>query len=545
MNVSEYDALVHRTDQSKGRTVAERRGIALYGLVGEIGSLVSAIKKKLLAEGGEAAWDQPNEEIKEELGDVLWYCYALSHVENAETFDILASDISLLKKQLGASNELAEKIQAALDPSKREAFIEAAQHFPPSKDYSFDDYQKLAFKTARTNGVTLLEVCLAVLTQLVAELLRATLPEVELTINKNIVDRPCNKILGEVTWHIAAIASLYHLSLDEVVQFNAQKVLFRAERGSPTPLHDDGRDKSQQFPRTFEIALVPVAHGTSRMYFEGRRLGDDLRDNAAEDDGYRFHDVMHLALIAHLGWSPVFRGMMKRKRPDVDEVQDGGRAKVVEELVLKAIHSEGERQAKEAGRSHIDGPTRLFPERSTIPFSLLKKLRSWVTGLEVSSNAFWEWEDAIFSGCELLAQLRKHKQGTVSVDLIARSISFRPTVSPRISGHVVALGMSSAHEQESDQLLFAAERDWVQSRGRRRETIAAKKALLSTLNAPTTLASQVDVRLLDDNQISVIATDQVQDRIWELGAVDFRTTFTTEGESAFCIAVALSDAPLK
>jgi hypothetical protein len=79
---------------------------------------------------------------------------------------------------------------------------------------------------------------------------------------------------------------------------------------------------------------------------------------------------------------------MRKKRDDVDEIEDGGRAKVVEELVLKAIHSEGERQAKEAGRCSIGGPVRIFPDRSTITFRLLKTLRVYVEGLEVWKNAY-------------------------------------------------------------------------------------------------------------------------------------------------------------
>lgn len=64
MNVAEYDKFVRRMDQYAAKPPEERHAIALYGLVGEIGSLVSAVKKKILAEGGEADWDQPNEEIK-------------------------------------------------------------------------------------------------------------------------------------------------------------------------------------------------------------------------------------------------------------------------------------------------------------------------------------------------------------------------------------------------------------------------------------------------------------------------------------------------
>jgi len=47
---------------------------------------------------------------------------------------------------------------------------------------------------------------------------------------------------------------------------------------------------------------------------------------------------------------------------------------VVEELAIKAIHSEGDKQAKAAGRCILDAPTRLFPNRSLINFKLLKTL---------------------------------------------------------------------------------------------------------------------------------------------------------------------------
>lgn len=428
MKAAEYDEFVRGTDQYAAKPQKERHEVALYGLVGEIGSLVSAVKKKILAEGGKADWDQPNEEIKEEIGDVIWYCFSLSRIINGGSFDILAHDITLLKREVGGKNERAEKIRAALDPASKDTFLAAAQSFPPAGGCSFDDYQTLAFKTARTDGRVLLEVCLAVLYQLGAELLRDTLPEIELTLNKNIADRPSNTVLGEITWHLAAIASLYHLSMDEIVAFNRKKVSFRSERGAPTPLHDEGRNPNQQFPRLFDVAFVSVGPGKSRMYFQSGRLGNDLTDNANEDDGYRFHDVLHLGLIAHLGWSPVIRGMMKRKRPDVDEVEDGGRAKVVEELVLKAIHTEGERQAKEAGRGSTGGPVRFFPDRSTITFRLLKTLRAYVEGLEVWENAYWEWEDAICDGCEVFFQLREHQQGTVHVDLEKRKLTFSPTV---------------------------------------------------------------------------------------------------------------------
>src|SRR2546425_1996035 len=51
-----------------------------------------------------------------------------------------------------------------------------------------------------------------------------------------------------------------------------------------------------------------------------------IQDNAYDDDGYRFHDVFHFAHLAILGWSPVLRKLLKRKRRNdvlVDEVEDG------------------------------------------------------------------------------------------------------------------------------------------------------------------------------------------------------------------------------
>ena len=69
---------------------------------------------------------------------------------------------------------------------------------------------------------------------------------------------------------------------------------------------------------------------------DGVKLGDPLTDNAYDDDGYRFHDVFHLAYASMLGWSPITRFFFKAKResdPRVREVEDGGRATVIEEAI--------------------------------------------------------------------------------------------------------------------------------------------------------------------------------------------------------------------
>jgi hypothetical protein len=396
----------------------------------------------------------------------------------------------------------------------------------------------------------LLEVCIAVLWQLGAELLRPTLPEIEIALNRNIADRPTNVVLGEITWHLSAMASLYDLSLDDIVASNCTKVRFRSERGAHTPLHDHDREAHEQFPRAFDVAFVRIGTQKSRMYLHGKRLGDDLTDNFYDDDGYRFHDVIHLALIAHLGWSPVVRGLMRRKRKSrndrVDEVEDGARAKLVEELVIKAIHSEGDRQAKAAGRCVLGKPTRLFPDRSLVNFKLLKALRTYVDGLEVAKNTFWEWEDAIFEGFDMYHQLCNETQGTVHVDLDARKLSFSSTVCPAIQGIAVGLGMGSADvlPKKVDQVLSPAEREWASVRNLIAETVAAKRAILDALGLDKHSrehCADIELRLDAGNRVYVKTVRSVQQHVWALRAIDYKVAFSRNSSEIICTATAIAD----
>ncbi|PWE80508.1 hypothetical protein XF30_30625 [Bradyrhizobium sp. SUTN9-2] len=164
MKPVDYAAFVERTKQFAGKPVDEQRSIALYGLVSEIGSLVAAVKKKILSEGGEGPhWDQPNDEITEELGDSFWYCYSAAQVMSGGYVDILSHNITAMRTEIGGSDDRAHMIERSLDPANREAFLDGAAAFPLADGYNFDDYQRLAYKTARTDGRVLLEVCLALL----------------------------------------------------------------------------------------------------------------------------------------------------------------------------------------------------------------------------------------------------------------------------------------------------------------------------------------------------------------------------------------------
>jgi hypothetical protein len=307
---------------------------------------------------------------------------------------------------------------------------------------------------------------------------------------------------------------------------------------------------TEQFPRHFEVQFVSIAPGKLRMYLNGKRLGSDLTDNAHDDDGYRFHDILHLALIAHLGWSPVLRGLMKRKRkgnPKEDEVEDGARAQIVEELVIKAIHTEGERLANESGRCDIEGPVRLFPSKNIISFRFLKMIHGFVEDLEVDKNAYWEWENAIFEGAEIFFNLRKEQQGSVVVDLENRKLTFSPNACINLKGIAVGLGMGSAPLTDIprlDELLSESELSDHADVESRLRVLAAKRAVLSALDFPDddlTSFGTLKIKLAGRSRVCLKASGNVQTKMRVALITDFQCAFANANGTTTCTAIAIAD----
>lgn len=544
MLVSAYDQFVQDSDQSRSKDNQTRFDIALYGLAGEIGSVVSAVKKRLLAEGGEEQWNIANGEIEEELGDVIWYCFLLARLANPQKpVNIFSHDIESLRQEISGTSARSQRIRSILDSAKVDDFLQAAKEFPRmTRTMVFSDYQKLALLTARTPDRTLVEVCLAVLWQLSAELFRSKLPDVERELNKSIVDRPFNQSLGEIAWHISALASIYGLDLGEIAARNKQKVSYRLDRDHPTPLHDDEYPASEQLPRQFKIAVVTIGEGRSRMYLNGRRLGDDLTDNAHDEDGYRFHDMMHLANAAKLGWSPVLRGLMNKKRrsrPKIDEVEDGARAKIVEEAIIKAIHSEGTRVSADRGVDSAELPVRLFSNGAEITFRFLKFIHNFVSGLEVEKNRYWEWEEAILAGHDLFYKLRCEGRGTISVDLDERTVDYVPEVTVDINGTVAGLGSARC-----DKETIVSDERFCGTGVISAVNAAQKLAVLASIGITEPSKQQIDsIQITEvETGISVSATGAVRQATWDRRIVAFRSTSVPYGsDGIYCTVVAIAD----
>jgi NTP pyrophosphatase (non-canonical NTP hydrolase) len=532
MLIDEYDIFVGETDLNRDKGREHREDIAIYGAVGEMGALTSAVKRRLIAEEHGQPWNLATDEVVEELGDALWYWAVLTNIYDAGPGSMLKRDVFRLAELLTASTEDGHLFREAVGSERVELFKLNYRKFVDSQNFNLNEYQEIAYLTRRTHGKMFVGVCLTVLSQLGAELLRLRFPEVESQINTVITKRPITEVLREISWHLAAIASVYNLKLSEITRRNRVKINKRLNKSKHTPLPDDRYPNHEKFPRKFEISFVMVGRDRSRMYLSGRRLGDELGDNSHSNDGYRFHDVLHLAVLANLGWSPVLRSLMKKKRksnPKTDDVEDGARAIIVEEAVVKAIHSEGERVS--APRLHLSGgdPVPLFVGHAEITFQFLGFIDNLTKGLEVAENQYWEWERAILQASEVFFALRKEEQGTVTVDLENRSISFVPEV--YVDGPGIVVGAGSA-------LLNASKF----SNPQESELAATKEAILKALdlNLDENNLEALNVKPYGQG-VSVKASVAVREAIWRKKVISFQTMISRVGNLVSCTALGVAD----
>jgi len=228
--------------------------------------------------------------------------------------------------------------------------------------------------------------------------------------------------LGDILWYLANTATKFDLDLGEIATGNLAKTRDRWPPDGTSAeyrLFDEDFPSGEQLPRTFTAEIVDsmTPHGKGRIVItiDGIPAGDPLQDNAYDEDGYRFHDVFHLAHAAKLGWSPVLRGKLlrpgrkRRSVRDVDEVEDGGRAIVIDEAIVAYVW--------EYARRHrfLDGVT-------AVDYPVLKTIGQLTGGLEVAARSAHDWEEAILAGYRVFLEVRERRGGVVAVDLRARSI---------------------------------------------------------------------------------------------------------------------------
>ncbi|MXY21880.1 MAG: nucleotide pyrophosphohydrolase [Dehalococcoidia bacterium] len=216
--------------------------------------------------------------------------------------------------------------------------------------------------------------------------------------------------LGDLLWYLSNVATKHDMKLEEIALFNLSKT---GRRWQPLTsavgqkrLFDENFPPTERLPRQMDISIEGVC-GIAITTINGTKFGDSLTDNRYEDDGYRFHDISHLAYASILGWSPTLRALLRRKRksdPRVDEVEDGGRAIVIEEGISAMVFSYAER------RNFLDGT-------EGVNYDLLRTIKDMTSHLEVNARTEGDWERAIMAGFDIWRQVKAKGKGQIHADL--------------------------------------------------------------------------------------------------------------------------------
>ena len=223
--------------------------------------------------------------------------------------------------------------------------------------------------------------------------------------------------LGDLLWYLSNIATKFELSLDEIAKGNISKIeqrwLGATTDASEYRLFDEPSPPSEQFPRRGYLTITENEQGRAQVWFDGKSLGDSLTDNQHEPDDYRFHDIFHLAYMATLGWSPVIRKLMNRKRktePIIDEVEDGARAIIIDETISNFVFL----YAKE----------RDFAMQQGVGWQALRMIKGFTQSLEVSARSEGDWETAIIAGFRVWRPVQEARGGVLWFDLDNRVLDF-------------------------------------------------------------------------------------------------------------------------
>lgn len=362
----EYETAIKKTD----RFPKDELTPVILGLFGEVGSIMSATKKYRREKKAYVGY---KEAVEEEFGDALWYFTAI-----CRRFDLSIADV----------------FESAFDANDIKTIAASDNEDSPLS------------QTITPAQVDNLDKTLIKLGTITADLLN---------INKN-TDNNFETLVKFARVYIESLHSI-ELSFAKVARGNIKKTIGRFEIPELSMLPDFDIDfpTEEQLPRKFEIEISERKSGQSYLKWKGVFLGSPLTDNILDPDGYRFHDVFHLAFVAILHWSPTFRALIKHKRksdPVFDEAQDSGRAIVVEEGLTAWLYSYSK------GLDYFEG-------HDSVSFDVLKTIEKFVSGYEVQDCPLKLWEDAILQGYAVFRKVQQNNGGIVIGDRSKRTLEYR------------------------------------------------------------------------------------------------------------------------
>jgi NTP pyrophosphatase (non-canonical NTP hydrolase) len=367
--LTDYEDVVASTDRFNKNEIKP----ILLGLFGEVGSVMSTSKKLQREKEAFAGYKH---DVEEELGDALWYLTAICRRFNISLTELFAD---VLK----------------------------SEHFTANIAANNDPHNPLAQVISSAN-IEVLDLVLLHLGEQTAKILN-----IEATPDQA---RP---LLQKFVRLYIDTVQASKVSFSRVLSVNISKTQgrFIEPDFSNLPNFDANFPEEEQLPHHFEVEITQRKNGSSYLRWNNVFIGDPLKDNISDSDGYRFHDVFHLANAAILHWSPTFRALIKHKRKSdttFDEAQDSGRAIVIDEGLSAYIFS----YAKNLN---------FFEGQESVSFDLLKSVKNFVRGYEVEKCPLHLWENAIIEGYKVFRSVRDNNGGIVIGDRKKRTIEYAPS----------------------------------------------------------------------------------------------------------------------
>lgn len=390
LTVLDYYKRASRTDRFKTSERGEHYRELGFGFFGEVGGLLSALKK-----GKRDQLTPPHAQVVgEELGDALWYLVNMAALSGLNVEDLAKAGLQFLRQHF---DEQPKAPPTGLTFKALDGI--AAQHHLQLSRQGDSPLRMLA----KDSG------------EIVVQDLRAV------SAGKGF-DR--SQMFGRLLGELTLVGARHGLRLELIARENLAKIADRWPGDNPrySNLQVHG-EPHEQLPTKMEVLFTQRKVGSRIVVVQQMNevnIGDPLTDNSHRPDGYRFHDVFHMAYAAHLGWSPVIRALMKLKRksdPRIDENEDGARAIIIEEGIATWIFNHSARQSPKHYAAVEEG---------RLDYALLKTVRGMVSGFEVANLPLWQWERAILEGFRVFRLLLENKGGTVIADLRRRSLTYTP-----------------------------------------------------------------------------------------------------------------------
>jgi NTP pyrophosphatase (non-canonical NTP hydrolase) len=282
------------------------------------------------------------------------------------------------------------------------------------------EYQTRAARTARfPGGLNRLEFLVLGLNAKIGEVSNLTKKKVRNRCDPLLVRAEIAMTLGDLLWYLSATSEEIGVPLEQIADENLKCIErrwlpsdddLRVNEGLWDPQERFPKRLVLQFDRIEEAGLIKLR--VRRM--DGTQVGDIVDDNEYIEDAYRFHDVIHLALVTHLGWSPVFRkllGIKRKSNPDVDRVEDGAKARDIEESLCRLIFV------------YLQDNDFLL-NASTVETSFLRQIRAYCRGREIHNVPERRWELLMLNSASVIRLLMQYKSGLVIVDNERRCLEF-------------------------------------------------------------------------------------------------------------------------